>query len=155
MFASLRLSAVVQTVLSQREVSVVKSSKPEMKSAAERRVKMSERRSGENRRAKEAPVAVERRQLERREKVNRRRQIDPTTCERDYSTEEIEFMHAMDQYKRANGRMFPTCSEILEVVRSLGYQKTNSIGAELVETASSDDSHKPLTAIILGEQVPA
>ena len=63
-------------------------------------------------------------------------------------------MHAMDQYKRANGRMFPTCSEILEVVRSLGYQKTNAIGAELVETASSENG-KPLTAIILGEQVPA
>jgi hypothetical protein len=58
-----------------------------------------------------------------RRKVQRRRQIDPTTCERDYSNDEIEFMHAMDEYKRANGRMFPTCSEILEVVRSIGYQK--------------------------------
>jgi hypothetical protein len=32
-------------------------------------------------------------------------------------------MHALDAYKRANGRMFPTCSEILEVVRGLGYAK--------------------------------
>jgi hypothetical protein len=32
-------------------------------------------------------------------------------------------MHALDQYKRANGRMFPTCSEILEVIRGLGYAK--------------------------------
>ncbi|MEZ6119067.1 MAG: hypothetical protein R3C28_21200 [Pirellulaceae bacterium] len=56
-------------------------------------------------------------------KVQRRRQIDPTTCERDYSLDEIEFMHALDDYKRANGRMFPTCSEILEVVRSIGYIK--------------------------------
>ena len=55
--------------------------------------------------------------------MNRRRQIDPTTCERDYSREEIEFMRAMDNYKRTSGRMFPTCSEILEVVRSLGYVK--------------------------------
>ena len=51
----------------------------------------------------------------------RRRQIDPTTCERDYNDEEIEFMQALDAYKRANGRMFPTCSEILEVIRDLGY----------------------------------
>src|SRR5436305_1346567 len=29
--------------------------------------------------------------LERREKVNRRRQIDPTTCERDYTDTEVEF----------------------------------------------------------------
>lgn len=61
--------------------------------------------------------------VERREKVNRRRQIDPTTCERDYNNGEIEFMHALDDYKRKAGRMFPTCSEILEVVRDLGYHR--------------------------------
>ena len=54
-------------------------------------------------------------------KVNRRRKIDPTTCERDYSSEEREFMKALDEYKRNQGRMFPTCSEILEVIRDLGY----------------------------------
>ena len=32
----------------------------------------------------------------RREKVNRRRQIDPTTCKRNYSDQEVEFMHALD-----------------------------------------------------------
>ena len=58
---------------------------------------------------------------ERRDKVQRRRQIDPTTCERDYSVQEVEFMNAMDQYKRTSGRMFPTCSEVLEVIRGLGY----------------------------------
>jgi hypothetical protein len=51
----------------------------------------------------------------------RRRRIDPTTCERDYRPEELEFMQAVEQYKRMSGRMFPTCSELLEVVRSLGY----------------------------------
>ena len=30
-------------------------------------------------------------------------------------------MNAMDDYKRKSGRMFPTCSEVLEVIRSLGY----------------------------------
>ena len=54
-------------------------------------------------------------------KANRRRKIDPTTCERDYSSEEREFMKALDEYKRNQGRMFPTCSEILEVIRDLGY----------------------------------
>ncbi|MEI7461712.1 MAG: hypothetical protein WCK15_20170 [Pirellula sp.] len=56
-------------------------------------------------------------------KTQRRRQIDPTTCERDYSGDEVEFMQAMDAYKRQNGRMFPTCSEILEVIRNLGYSR--------------------------------
>ena len=53
----------------------------------------------------------------------RRRMIDPTTCEREYGPEEIEFMQALDHYKRTNGRMFPTCSEVLQVLRSLGYER--------------------------------
>ena len=57
------------------------------------------------------------------ERRKRRRQIDPTTCEREYSDPEIQFMHAMDEYKRASGRMFPTCSEILEVLARLGYRQ--------------------------------
>jgi len=53
----------------------------------------------------------------------RRRLIDPATCERVYQPEEVEFMQALDRYKRTSGRMFPTCSEILEVVRQLGYRR--------------------------------
>ena len=82
-----------------------------------------DRRRTPDRRKKSVPVAVERRKIQRRAKVNRRRQIDPTTCERDYTVDEIEFMNALDDYKRSSGRMFPTCSEILEVVRKLGYEK--------------------------------
>ena len=59
--------------------------------------------------------------IERRKKVSRRRQIDPTTCERDYSDQEVEFMNALEKYKRQSGRMFPTCSEVLEVIRGLDY----------------------------------
>ncbi|MDA0833732.1 MAG: hypothetical protein O2955_05215 [Planctomycetota bacterium] len=58
-----------------------------------------------------------------RRKVERRRQIDPTTCERDYSVDEIDFMKAMDDYKRLSGRQFPTWSEVLEVIRSMGYRR--------------------------------
>jgi hypothetical protein len=89
-----------------------------------------ERRSTAERRKEQAvAIAKERRVGERREKVNRRRQIDPTTCERDYTDAEVEFMHALDQYKRASGRMFPTCSEVLEVLISLGYEKKHDRGA--------------------------
>jgi hypothetical protein len=70
--------------------------------------------------------------LERRAKVQRRRQIDPTTCERDYSVEEVEFMNAMDEYKRKNGRMFPTCSEVLEVIRGLGYVRLSPAGRAML-----------------------
>lgn len=58
-----------------------------------------------------------------RRRADRRRQIDPTTCERDYSGGEVEFMRAMDDYKRKSGRPFPTWSEVLEVLVSLGYRK--------------------------------
>ncbi len=69
---------------------------------------------------------------EPRRRKERRRQIDPTTCERDYNVDEIDFMQAFDAYKRSSGRMFPTCSEILEVVRSLGYTKLTSEERELL-----------------------
>jgi len=68
-----------------------------------------------------------------RRKQQRRRQIDPTTCERDYSDQEIQFMHAMDEYKRAAGRMFPTCSEVLEVIRSLGYVQLDQEQRDLLQ----------------------
>ena len=84
-----------------------------------------DRRHQNDRRKRAIPVAVERRAVgERRERGERRRQVDPTTCEKDYSDEEILFMKAMDQYKRSNRRPFPTWSEVLEVLRSLGYRKT-------------------------------
>jgi hypothetical protein len=103
---------------------VAKAKKAVVTAKSDRRAKSTDRRKERpDRRVSEAPVAVERRVLERREKVSRRRQIDPTTCERDYTPEEVEFMNAMDDYKRASGRMFPTCSEVLEVIRNLGYAK--------------------------------
>ena len=83
----------------------------------------SERRASERRQTGQ-PVEGERRDGdERRQKVERRRQIDPTTCERDYTDSEIEFMKAIDRYRRENGRPFPTWSEVLEVLLALGYEK--------------------------------
>jgi len=92
----------------------------------------SERRSGE------AEVMDDDSVRQPRRKKQRRRHIDPTTCERDYNDQEIEFMRAMDDYKQSSGRMFPTCSEVLEVVRSLGYfqldeQQIDHLGLSTVE----------------------
>ena len=78
------------------------------------------------------------------ERRKRRRQIDPTTCEREYSDPEIQFMHAMDEYKRASGRMFPTCSEILEVIARLGYRQIETPLDSMYEpkvTKKSDDEN--------------
>ncbi len=108
--------------------SPVRSAQPASKEAVKETTQVMDARSNKDRRQVErreasAPVEVERRAGQRRAKVSRRRQIDPTTCERDYSVEEVEFMSALDDYKRRSGRMFPTCSEILEVIRELGYEK--------------------------------
>ena len=136
-----------------------KSTKAAKPKAGDKEVTMDRRRTDRRSKAaagkttkQEAPVEekketeVEQPKMERRAKVNRRRQIDPTTCERDYTNDEIEFMQALDAYKRSSGRMFPTCSEILEVIRDLGYSRGGAIPEETVaeeETASppafSDD----------------
>jgi hypothetical protein len=92
---------------------------------AERRSKSKERRK------REIPVAVERRSGKdrRAERGERRRQVDPTTCEKEYTDDEISFMKAMEQYKRSNRRPFPTWSEVLEVIRALGYRLTEAPSA--------------------------
>ncbi len=88
--------------------------------AADKNIVTMDRRRGDRR--SEQPEAHKASQVASpRRKKQRRRHIDPTTCERDYSEQEIEFMRAMDDYKRDSGRMFPTCSEVLEVIRALGY----------------------------------
>lgn len=106
------------------------------KSGKDAVVPMERREGKEDRRKQQIPVAIE-----RRAKVARRRQIDPTTCEREYTDEEVEFMQAMDAYKRANGRMFPTCSEILEVIKKLGYERSlPTASITVVEMATSDST---------------
>lgn len=69
-----------------------------------------------------------------RRKQQRRRQIDPTTCEREYTDPEIQFMQALDAYKRSSGRMFPTCSEILEVIKDLGYVQLTAEERSVLES---------------------
>ena len=51
-----------------------------------------------------------------RNSSGRRRFVDPTTCDREYTL-------AMQDYKQSSGRMFPTWSEVLEVLHDLGYEK--------------------------------
>ena len=57
--------------------------------------------------------------------------------------DEIAFMHALDNYKRASGRMFPTCSEILEVIRDLGYVRVSP--GESPVAAGETTNTQPLT----------
>jgi hypothetical protein len=36
----------------------------------------------------------------------------------------LEFIHAIDLYKRVNQRPFPNWSEVLEILKGLGYSRT-------------------------------
>ena len=42
-----------------------------------------------------------------------------------YDDEELEFLKAVDAWKRKTGRQFPTCSELLEILRALGWRKVS------------------------------
>ncbi len=88
-------------------------------------------RAWTNRRASEQAT----RAANARKKSGRRRFVDPTTSEREYTKAEIEFMLAMKEYKQRSGRMFPTWSEVLEVLRELGYEK---VAASTLPQASAD-----------------
>lgn len=46
-----------------------------------------------------------------------------TTRPDEMSDEVMEFITAIDDYKRKNERPFPNWSEILEVLKGLGYEK--------------------------------
>lgn len=42
----------------------------------------------------------------------------------DYSPDELEFLKAIERYKRVKRRPFPKWTEVLQVLRDLGYHKT-------------------------------
>ena len=88
-----------------------------------------DRRAGLERRGKPVPPlaaeapAADRPAPERRAKKERRRRVDPTTFEKQYSEEELEFMNAMQRFKVQTGKSFPSHGEVLRVAASLGYRK--------------------------------
>ena len=60
---------------------------------------------------------------ERREKKERRRRIDPTTFEKQYSDDEMEFMNAMQRFKELSGKTFPSHGDVIKVAVMLGYRR--------------------------------
>ena len=51
--------------------------------------------------------------------------------------EQFQFLMAINAFKQANNRSFPTWTDVLEVVRKLGYRKTQK--SELDLGPSVDD----------------
>ncbi|OHB65124.1 MAG: hypothetical protein A2Y77_02415 [Planctomycetes bacterium RBG_13_62_9] len=80
-----------------------------------------ERRSGVDRRQS---VVDRRLGLDRRRGPGRRRSEDRKSAEEgQMSDEQFEFLMAVEEYKKANSRPFPTWTEVLELVKALGYRK--------------------------------
>lgn len=66
--------------------------------------------------------------LERRRGPGRRRSDFVKSAEEGEMTQEqFVFLLAIDAYKRVNDRPYPSWTEVLEVVRKLGYRKTCSM----------------------------
>ena len=62
--------------------------------------------------------------LDRRRGPGRRRSDDRKSAEEgQMSDEQFELLMAIDEYKRNNARPFPTWTEVLEVIKALGYRK--------------------------------
>src|SRR5262245_26412955 len=90
----------------------------------DRRHSVVNRRSGIDRRAA-SPAASEATNLERRRGPGRRRTDFMRAAEEgEWTREQFMFVMAIDSFKRVNGLTFPTWTEVLEVIRKLGYRKT-------------------------------
>ena len=75
------------------------------------------------------PVATN---LERRRGPGRRRTDFMRTAEEgEMSQEQFLFIMAIDAFKRVNHKTFPTWTDVLEVIRKLGYRKTMTSELEL------------------------
>jgi hypothetical protein len=102
----------------------------------DRRKNVVDRRSGLDRRQQPAEESgyegperrvAERRSatgLERRRGPGRRRSDDRKAAEEgEMTAEQFEFVMAIETYKKVNKKMFPTWTEVLEVISQLGYRK--------------------------------
>lgn len=105
----------------------------------DRRLSRTDRRAGLDRRVQTRDEAgytgPERRKADRREDTGlerrrgpgRRRSDDRKSAEEgEMNTHQFEFVMAIETYKKVNRRMYPTWTEILEVVSQLGYRKVKS-----------------------------
>lgn len=62
--------------------------------------------------------------LDRRRGPGRRLSEPRKAAEEGYMTDEqFEFLMAIDQYKKVNQKPFPTWTEVLEVIKAIGYRK--------------------------------
>jgi hypothetical protein len=88
-----------------------------------------ERRRADRRKRKRRDVVDRRGGLDRRRGPGRRRSDERRAAEEGEMTDEqFEFLMAINEYKRVNKRPFPTWTEVLDVMKALGYRKVAEPG---------------------------
>lgn len=110
----------------------------------ERRMSEVDRRSGLDRRQKSREESgytgperrvKDRREstgLERRRGAGIRRSDDRRAAEEgEMNADQFEFVMAVEAYKKVNKKLYPTWTEILEVIRQLGYRKVQTRAVQL------------------------
>ena len=81
--------------------------------------------------------------LDRRRGPGHRRTPERRAAEEgEMNDEQFEFLMAIDQYKRANQRPFPTWTEVLEVMKALGYRKVAE--PQSLESFRKADKEEPV-----------
>jgi hypothetical protein len=93
--------------------------------------------AGPERRAKaerRADTGLERRRGPGRRLADERRSAE----EGEMNTEQFEFVMAIETYKKVNRRLYPTWTEILEIVRQLGYRKISHRSIDLDNVPEPD-----------------
>jgi hypothetical protein len=83
--------------------------------------------------------------LDRRRGPGHRRTEERRVAEEgEMNDEQFEFLMAIDQYKRANQRPFPTWTEVLEIVKAMGYRKVAD--PQSLESFRKQDRQEPVCA---------
>ncbi len=65
----------------------------------------------------------------------------------DYTDDEREFLVALERYRQSRHRRFPSCREILQVIKSLGYQRSGIGCRESGIGQTSSPDQQPTTPI--------
>jgi hypothetical protein len=88
-----------------------------------------DRRSGVDRRQRSgaSPTGLE----HRRGPGRRRTDFTRAAEEGEMTDEQFLFVMAIEAFKRVNGKSFPTWTDVLEVIRRLGYRKVQPMNLQL------------------------
>jgi len=78
----------------------------------------------------------------RRGPGHRRTEERKAAEEGEMTDEQFDFLMAIDQYKKANQRPFPTWTEVLEVIKALGYRKVAE--PQSLESFRKEDKQQPV-----------